>query len=156
MDVTIETPKGSMMKYKFDHHLKQYRLLKALPKGLMFPFDFGYIPGTRGEEDEPLDIMVLSEFSTFPGCVVSCRLIGCLQVIQEKNGVKFRNDRFLAVCRQSRAYENITSIEQVPPKMIHDVKNFFVNYLRAEGYEVEITAALNPQDAFHILYNQVE
>lgn len=92
----IETPKGSNQKFDYDPEKNRFKLSKLLPAGMAFPFDFGMIPGTGGEDGDPLDIIVISEGSAFPGCLVDCRVIGALQAEQtERNGDKVRNDRFI-------------------------------------------------------------
>jgi len=74
----IECPKGSNQKFDYDPAEKRFKLNKILPAGLVFPFDFGMIPGTKGEDGDPLDIIVISEGSAFPGCLVDCRIISGL------------------------------------------------------------------------------
>src|SRR4051812_46579587 len=74
MDIIIETPKGSRQKYTYNKELKLFRLKKVLAPGLVFPFDFGFIPGTKGEDGDPFDVLVLSEYQTFPGCIVDVRI----------------------------------------------------------------------------------
>jgi inorganic pyrophosphatase len=123
MDIVIETPKGSRIKYKFDENQKLFRLMKILPEGLVFPFDFGFIPGTRGEDGDPIDVLVISEFQGFPGCLMDCRIIGCIRAEQSSNGKKqIRNDRFLAIPEQSGVFENAISIEDIPSTIISQVE----------------------------------
>src|ERR1700712_5031895 len=94
----IETPKGSGEKYNYDEKQRYFKLGKILPAGLVFPFDFGFIPDTKGEDGDPLDIIVISELASFPGCAMDCRIIGAIKAEQtEKNGETLRNDRFLGV-----------------------------------------------------------
>ncbi|QEM11306.1 inorganic diphosphatase [Mucilaginibacter rubeus] len=69
--VIVETPKGSGHKYDYDTATKQFKLKKLLPAGMVFPFDFGFIPNTVGGDGDPLDVLVISEISTFPGCVIA-------------------------------------------------------------------------------------
>ena len=59
--VVVDTPKGSRNKYKYDETLGLYRLSKVLPLGLAFPYDFGFIPSTRAEDGDPLDVLLLGE-----------------------------------------------------------------------------------------------
>jgi inorganic pyrophosphatase len=73
--VMIECPKGWNQKFDYDPAEKRFKLNKILPAGLVFPFDFGMIPGAKGEDGNPLDIIVISDSSTFPGCLVDCRII---------------------------------------------------------------------------------
>ncbi len=82
----IETPKGNAEKYNYDPKTKFFKLKKILPTGMVFPYDFGFIPGTEGEDGDPLDIIVISEFESFPGCMVECRIIGA--IIAEQTGKK--------------------------------------------------------------------
>src|SRR3569833_3168648 len=94
----IESPKGFHQKFDYDPAEQRFRLSKVLPAGLVFPFDFGMIPGTRGEDGDPLDIIVIAESATFPGCLVDCRLIGALKSEQaERDGTTVRNDRLIGV-----------------------------------------------------------
>jgi inorganic pyrophosphatase len=82
MDIIIESPKGSREKYKFDETKNLFRLHKVLPAALVFPFPFGFIPGTKGQDGDPLDVFVLGEFAGFPGCLMDCRMIGCITAEQ--------------------------------------------------------------------------
>jgi hypothetical protein len=74
--VVIDTPAGSPNKYKFDEKLGIFRLSRVLPAGLVFPYDFGSVPGTRAADGDPLDVLVLGLPPTFPGCLITARLIG--------------------------------------------------------------------------------
>jgi inorganic pyrophosphatase len=151
MDIIIESPKGSRIKYKFDEEYKLFRLNKILPAALVFPFDFGFIPGTRGEDGDPLDVMVLSEFQGFPGCLLDCRLIGGIRVEQKKGTSLIRNDRFLAVPQQSSVYENAISLEDIPSTTILDIEGFLKNYMREEGKEFRLIGNMNAAQAMNLL-----
>lgn len=156
MDIIIETPKGSEIKYKYDESHRLFRLRKILPAGMVFPFDFGFIPGTRGEDGDPLDVLVLSELGgTFPGCIVDCRIVGCIQAKQTNKGVTVRNDRFLAVPEQSAMFENAISIEDIPTTVIKEIESFFVNYLSEEEKEVDFLDELNATQAMALLHPHV-
>src|SRR3982750_3841183 len=74
--VVVETPKGSHNKYQFDPALGGFILKGVLPEGMSFPYDFGFLPSTLGEDGDPLDVLVLSDEPAFCGCVVPARLIG--------------------------------------------------------------------------------
>ncbi len=151
MNIIIETPKGSREKYKYDEILRLFRLHKILPAGLVFPFDFGFIPGTKGEDGDPLDVLVISEFKTFTGCVMDCRIIGCIEAEQSHGTTKFRNDRFLAVPEQSRVFENAISIEDIPSTLIIEIESFFINYMHGEGKELHLSGNLNASQANSLL-----
>jgi len=151
MDIIIETPKGSNLKYKWVEDLQQFRVKKKLAAGLAFPFDFGFIPGTKGEDGDPLDVLVIAEFSTFPGCRVDCRLIGCIQARQGANGAMIRNDRYLAVPTVSDWSHSLRSIEDIPAEMLSGIEQFIVHYISAEGKKINLPGRLGAQQAFELV-----
>src|SRR5688572_15323925 len=110
--IVIETPKGSREKYYYDADLSHYKLKKLLPLGMVFPYDFGFIPGTKGEDGDPLDAMIISEFDSFPGCHIDCRLIGALRAEQIEKRKKLRNDRFFFVPVDSVLHSQVKSIRE--------------------------------------------
>ncbi len=79
LNVIIETAKGSRNKFKYDEKLRFYRLSKVLPRGMSFPFDFGFVPSTKGEDGDPIDVLLLMDEPVFPGCLVIPRLIGVIE-----------------------------------------------------------------------------
>ncbi|WP_207494000.1 inorganic diphosphatase [Aridibaculum aurantiacum] len=109
IQAVIETPKNSRNKYVYDHETGGFQLKRSLPAGLVFPFDFGFVPFTLAEDGDPLDIMVLTDAPTFPGCIVKCRIIGVIKVEQEKKGENVRNDRIIGVHTQSRLFHSVNS-----------------------------------------------
>lgn len=125
MDIIVETPKGSAQKYTYDKDLKLFRFKKVLAAGLVFPYDLGFIPGTKGEDGDPFDIMVISEYHGFPGCVMDVRVVGCLPAMQTHARKSFRNDRYIGILEQSAAYEQIMSLEDLPSTLIDSIKLFF-------------------------------
>jgi len=75
--VVIETPKGSRNKLAFDPDDHIFELKKVLPSGMTFPYDFGFVPSTRADDGDPIDVLVLMDEPAFPGCVLSCRPHRC-------------------------------------------------------------------------------
>lgn len=141
----IETPKGSNQKYTYDTSTKFFRLKKCLPMGMVFPFDFGFIPQTKGEDGDPLDIIVISEFKSFPGCLVECRVIGCIAASQSKEkGSKkvIRNDRYIGIPVQSSMFKSIAELTDLPPGIIEKLEHFFINYNKEEGKQFSIKKKL--------------
>jgi inorganic pyrophosphatase len=87
--VVVETPKGSRNKYAFDPDNRVFELKKVLPAGMAFPYDFGFLPSTKGGDGDPLDVLVLMDEPAFPGCVLKCRVIGVIE--GEQGNKKKRN-----------------------------------------------------------------
>src|SRR5215510_7258902 len=95
IDVIVETPKGSKYKYKFDVKKNRFKVKKLLPSGLAFPYDFGFIPGTKGDDGDPLDVMIFSEDSFLRGSIVKCKIIGAIKAKQSSDEETVRNDRII-------------------------------------------------------------
>lgn len=135
LNVIVDTPKGSRNKYKFDERDEQWRLAKVLPQGMSFPDDFGFLPSTRGEDGDPVDVLLLSEDPSFPGCVVPARLIGVLEAEQTEGGKTVRNDRLVAVIDTPQNPAPYRSLDQVDRPRLDELEHFFVSYNAAEGRE---------------------
>lgn len=86
LNVIIETPKGNRNKFTFDEELGLFKLRGVLPAGAIFPFDFGFVPSTLGEDGDPLDVLVLMDESAFTGYLVPARLIGVIGANQNGGG----------------------------------------------------------------------
>ena len=92
--VVVETPTGCRNKYKWEPKLGLFTLHKVLPAGMSFPLDFGFIPGARAADGDPMDVLLLADEPTLTGCVVTARLLGVLEAEQRDKGAKpERNDR---------------------------------------------------------------
>lgn len=155
ISVIVETPAGSCQKYTYDPVNGQMKLKKILPLGMIFPFDFGFLPGTKGGDDDPLDVIVISEFSTFPGCSVECRIIGAFIVHQSEsnNGNKMiRNDRFIAVPVASVLYEKVDTLKDLPKKVGTQLEAFFKNYIEQEGKQLKIEKRISAEQACKLIH----
>src|SRR3954447_8621151 len=127
--VIVDTPKGSCNKYKFDSDLAVFELAMVLPEGMTFPFDFGFIPSTAGEDGDPVDVLLLMDQPTFCGCLVPSRLIGVIQAEQtERDGEKMRNDRLLGIPLESRRFREVKSIDDLDRQIVEQISKFFVSY----------------------------
>src|ERR1700760_481621 len=126
-NVIIDTPRGSRNKYKFDEKMGVFKLSRILPVGMSFPYDFGFVPQTKGEDGDPLDVLVIMPESLPPGTVVECRIIGVIKAEQtEKKRVK--NDRYLAVSDAAGEFSGLQKPEDLPDNMLEQLEKFFINY----------------------------
>ena len=151
VDVIIETPKGSRNKIKYDPSSRKFKLSKVMPEGMMFPYDFGFVPSTKADDGDPLDVLVLTDEPLFPGCLVECMLIGALKAKQKEEGHTNRNDRLIAVANQSLLYCETKTLKDLNPKVLQQVEAFFVNYQKVRGIEVTILGHAGPKEALQIL-----
>lgn len=131
--VVIETPKGSRNKFKYDPELGSYRLNSVLPEGMVFPFDFGFVPCTKAQDGDPVDVLLLMDIPAYPGVVVESRIVGVIQAEQSEDGNKERNDRVIAVAKDSRVHSDIKKPADLNDEMIKEVERFFTNYNKEHG-----------------------
>lgn len=137
--VVIETPKDTPNKLKFDSELGAFRLAKVLPVGMVFPYDFGFLPGTHAPDGDPLDVLILMDAPLYPGCVVPSRLIGVLECEQrERDGKVERNDRLLAVADASTVHADTAEIRDLSPAILTGIEAFFADYNRLAGKEFRV------------------
>ena len=145
--VIVETPAGSRNKFKFDEERGVFLLHKMLPIGAAFPFDFGFIPGTRAEDGDPLDVMVLGEEPTFTGCLLTVRILGTIEATQKERDEVIRNDRLIGTVETAKIRPTARSIDDLPAKVLDQIEHFFVAYNRFEGREFMPTRRGGPAAA---------
>jgi inorganic pyrophosphatase len=125
--VVVETPRGARAKFKYDPELKVFAFSRTLVLGLTYPYDWGFIPSTRGEDGDPIDAMILHEAATAPGMVVRCRPIAILNVLQsEKGKEERRNDRILAVPAEGGHRTPWNDIVDVDVGLKDELQRFFI------------------------------
>jgi inorganic pyrophosphatase len=150
-NVIIETPKGSRNKYGYIPELNIFKLKNVLPLGANFPFDFGFIPSTLGNDGDPIDVMVLMDEPAFPGCLISCRLIGAIEANQTEDGKTVRNDRLIAVSSNSRVHGDIQSINDINNSLLNEIEHFFVSYNKIRGNEFIPLGQNGPDKAIQLV-----
>jgi inorganic pyrophosphatase len=148
LNVVIETPRGSRNKFDYDEELGIFKLAQVLAEGLVFPNEFGFIPSTRGEDGDPLDVMVLLDEPTSVGCLLTARLIGVIEAQQgEKDGTKCRNDRLIAVATHAHVNCEVKSIEELDQAILDGIEHFFVYYNSMRGKQFKPLGRRGPKRA---------
>ena len=147
--VVIETSRGSRNKLGYDPKVGALRLKFVLPEGMSFPYDFGFVPSTRAEDGDPLDVLVLLDDPVPAGCVVGTRLIGIIQARQrESDGERWtRNDRLLGVATHARTHRHITALSDLRPGQCEEIAAFFKQYSTLNGREFELLGQAGPEAA---------
>jgi len=158
IEVIIETPRGSVEKYDYVEGTPFFKLKKILPAGMVFPYDFGFVPKTKGEDGDPLDVIVISEFNSFPGVIIKCRVIGGIMAEQsEEEGSKkmIRNDRFLAIPKCSNIFQNVKRVKDLPKQIMGQLEEFFVEYNKLEGKKFKVLKLMDAEEAEKLVTSQV-
>lgn len=148
IQVVIETPKGSRNKYALDEKKKAFELRKVLPAGMAFPYDFGFIPSTRAEDGDPVDVLVLMDEPAFAGCVLQCRPVGMIEGQQGKKKDKERNDRIVAIEQLNHSYAHVKHVRDLGKKFIEELEEVFVNYHELTGKKFKIIDVQGPSEAW--------
>ncbi len=128
-----------------------FKLKKILPAGMVFPYDFGFIPGTKGEDGDPLDVIIISEIKSFPGCIIDCRIIGAITAKQTEGSKTVRNDRFLAIPGVSQLFADVHSINDLPKDIIKQLETFFINYNELEGKKFKPLKRVDAKQALKLI-----
>ena len=124
IDVVVETPRGSRNKYEIEADTGLVWLDRRLPGAFAFPADYGYVPGTLGSDDEPLDAMILTLEPTYPGVRIRTRLIGVFWILTGHG----REAKLVCVPQGERAYAGIENLSQLPEHQLAEIANFFDIY----------------------------
>jgi inorganic pyrophosphatase len=127
--VIVEVPKGSRNKYEYDHDSGRIKLNRVLFSAVHYPADYGFIVDTLAEDGDEVDILVMIEEPTFPGCLMDAKPIGMLKMRDEK-GI---DNKVLAVPLQDPRWSPINDIHELPPHVLNEIENFFLTYKRLEA-----------------------
>ncbi len=145
--VIIETPKGCRNKYAYDPEERVFSMKKVLPAGMGFPYDFGFVPSTRAGDGDPLDALVLMDEPAFPGCRLTCRLVGIMEGEQRDKKETERNDRLICVERGTHSYSHIRHVDDLGKSFEKELENFFVNYHELGGKTFKALGMKGPAQA---------
>ena len=138
----IEVTKGSRNKYEYEKDKESFMLDRVLYSPVTYPADYGFIPKSTYHDGDPMDILVLVEQPTFPGCLVETRLIGVMGMIDGGD----KDYKLLGVPLDDPRYDQIKNIDDVPEHILKEIEHFFSVYKHLEGKEVE-TLGLDDVDA---------
>ena len=150
-NVVVETPRGARAKLTYDSELKCFVMAHALPFGLAYPHDWGFLPSTKGEDGDPLDASVLHETQTSPGLVLRCRVTGALKINETtRKGKVRRNDRFIVVPPDdSRAM--LQDVRDLPDKMRAEIETFFAAVVQSAPKSLEFLGWAGPDEALSLV-----
>lgn len=132
--VIVEIPKNSRNKYEYDKELGIFRLDRFLYSPMHYPGDYGFIPGTLGEDGDPLDVLTVVEEPSFSGCLVEVRPVGVLRMIDKSQ----KDQKILAVQQNNPLYDGIHTAGQLFPHLRREIEHFFTIYKELEHKKTRI------------------
>ena len=131
--VIIEIPKNSSNKYEYDGKLGVFRLDRALYSPMHYPGDYGFIPGTLGEDGDPMDVLTLVDEPSFPGCLMEVRPIGMLDMVDSAQA----DQKILAVPSRDPRFAELKDVEDIRDHIRREIEHFFQIYKELEGKNVQ-------------------
>lgn len=130
----VEIPKGSRNKYVWDEDLDGIKLDRFLFSSVVYPTDYGFIPGTRSPKGEPLDAMVCVSEPTFPGCVIPVRVVAVFRTSDEAG----QDDKLLCVPHDDPNWSHLERLADLPERLRAEIEHFFSIYKEPEGKHVDV------------------
>src|SRR6202048_5589033 len=142
VNAVIEIPRGQTNKYEYDKTLHVFRLDRNLYSPVHYPGDYGFIPSTLSKDGDPLDVLVLVDAPSFPGCLMQVRPIGVLEMLDQ--GIP--DEKILAVGKNNPRYTDVWNYSEIYPHILKEITHFFSIYKDLEGKRVEIRGWKDAED----------
>lgn len=143
VDVVVETPAGSRNKYEMDHRSTAIRLDRRLPSATVFPADYGFVDGTLARDNDPLDALVLVDEHTFPGCLITARIVG-LFLMHDEEGP---DSKLITVPAGDPLTEHMREIDDVGRPVLNEIEHFFDTYKDLQPGKATVTGGFEGVEA---------
>jgi len=147
VNAIIEIPKGSRAKYEIDKDSGLIKLDRVIYASMYYPLNYGFIPQTLGEDHDPLDIVVLTQVTVVPRCLIPSKVIGVMQMIDRGEA----DDKIIAVAEQDPSVSHLNDVKDLPEHLIAELKHFFENYKSLENKVVKVDEFLSRERAEEII-----
>jgi inorganic pyrophosphatase len=145
--VIVEIPRGSRNKYEMDKETGRIFLDRVLFSSVHYPTDYGYIPDTLADDGDPVDVLVVINEPTFPGCLVHARPIGVLDMRDEKGA----DHKVLAVPIGDPRFDEVKDLSGLSPHWLREIENFFQTYKSLEDKFTEVVGWEDVSSAWDII-----
>jgi len=147
VEAVVEIPRGSRNKYEYDHERGVFRLDRVLYSSVHYPTDYGFIPDTLSGDGDPLDILIIVEEPTFPGCHLRARPIGTLTMIDEKG----EDEKILAVPVDDPRFSDMRDLPDLHDHWPREIATFFRTYKELQGVQTDVRDWSNVDEAWRII-----
>jgi inorganic pyrophosphatase len=152
IECIIEIPKGSHNKYEVDKKSGLLRVDRVLFSAVHYPANYGFIPQTYWYDDDPMDVLVLGQEAVAPLCIVTARVIGVMQMVDDKG----EDDKIIAVHENDPAVNHYRDISQLPEHALHELQRFFEEYKVLEKKAVHFENFMGRIDAQNLVTESIK
>ncbi|KAH6823333.1 pyrophosphorylase 3 [Perilla frutescens var. hirtella] len=152
INCVIEITKGSKVKYELDKKTGLIKVDRILYSSVVYPHNYGFIPRTLCEDNDPIDVLVLMQEPVIPGSMLRVRPIGLMPMIDQGE----KDDKLIAVCADDPEYRHYTDINQLAPHRLTEIRRFFEDYKKNENKEVAVNDFLPPTTAIQTLQSSID
>ncbi len=148
----IEIPKNCRAKYELDKDSGLLMMDRVLYASINYPHNYGFIPRTYCDDDDPLDILVLSQIEVVPMCLIDAKVIGVMQMLD--GGEK--DDKIIAVAANDMSVNHLNDISELPAHAVKELRSFFEDYKKLEGKTVVVEEFEGREIAMQIIETAIE
>jgi inorganic pyrophosphatase len=150
--VVIEVPKGSKTKYELDKKSGFIKVDRILYSSVHYPANYGFIPRTYCDDQDPLDVLVLGQGPVTPLCIMMAKPIGVMEMIDQGES----DDKIIAVHANDPEYSHYNSIHELPPHTMTEIRRFFEDYKALENKSVVVERFLDRPDGIRVIQKAVD
>jgi len=147
----VEIPRGSKNKYELDKRTGLLRLDRVLYSAVIYPANYGFLPRTYCDDDDPLDVLILCQEPIPPLCLVDCRAIGLISMSDEKG----RDDKVVAVATGDPEFDHYTDVSELPPHRMRELEQFLRDYKTLEHKRVEVAPMSGRERAIEVILEAI-
>lgn len=147
IDAIVEIPHGSKNKYEIDHNTGNIRLDRVLTASNVYPAEYGIIDKTLASDGDPLDILILTNEKTYPGCIVPARVLGYLEMV-DRGALDYK---LISVVDVDPRFNDVNDLSDLSEVTLKEIKNFFENYKSLDDIEVEVGEYHSKEEALLLI-----
>lgn len=148
----IEIPNNSRAKYELDKTSGMLMLDRVLYTPMSYPTNYGFIPQTYCDDGDPLDILVLSQVTIVPMCLVQCKVIGVMHMLDGGE----MDDKIIAVAANDVSVKHLNDLNELPESTLNEIRCFFEDYKKLEGKKVEVQGFQGRETALEVVKKSIE
>lgn len=152
INCVVEITKGSKVKYELDKKTGLIKVDRILYSSVVYPHNYGFIPRTLCEDNDPIDVLVIMQEPVLPGSVLRVRPIGLMPMIDQGE----KDDKLIAVCADDPEYKHYNDIKQLAPHRLTEIRSFFEDYKKNENKQVAVNDFLPPAAAIETVKASID